>query len=371
MIYIRRNKYYNIYNACKLGRTYNIPERDNQYITGEIERGYFSDVYEIKYNNIISIEKELQNNFIDLHIYNGGGREFYNLSIIDKIEPYLQLKKINYKKLSKEEISQLTKCNREENKKINIKPLEYQQNVLNNIKDFYKNNNIGKIIWSCGMGKTLMSLFIIKELKCKKVLIVVPTIYLIHQMKIDILKIFPIKSNVVLFNNNLNKIKRFLNNNDNKNCKFIISTYNSCYLLKDFNFDIKIADECHHLVGIEKSTKSFKLFHKIDSKKTLFMTATEKIIANKDTIKCYSMDNEEIFGKIIDYKSTMWAIENKKITDYNILIIKNTIDELNNIKVFLNINEEININLLLSAYVCLNSILLYNDLTHILHQPKR
>ena len=40
-IYIRRNDWYNKYNACKLGKTLNIPERNSQYITGEIEREIF------------------------------------------------------------------------------------------------------------------------------------------------------------------------------------------------------------------------------------------------------------------------------------------------------------------------------------------
>ena len=54
------------------------------------------------------------------------------------------------------------------------------------------------------------------------------------------------------------------------------------------------------------------------------MTATEKVIENNKTNKViYSMDDENIFGKIIDMKSINWAIENKKITDYNLIILKN------------------------------------------------
>jgi hypothetical protein len=36
------------------------------------------------------------------------------------------------------------------------------------------------------------------------------------------------------------------------------------------------------------------------------------------------MKNKEIFGKYIDIKTVHWSIENKKITDYNILVLKNT-----------------------------------------------
>ena len=47
-IYIREHEAYSKYDACKLGKTENIPERDNTYITGEIFRGIFTLVFEVK-----------------------------------------------------------------------------------------------------------------------------------------------------------------------------------------------------------------------------------------------------------------------------------------------------------------------------------
>ena len=47
MYYIRQHIYYNNDNICKLGKTKNIPERDNTYATGEYRRGKFSLVIEI------------------------------------------------------------------------------------------------------------------------------------------------------------------------------------------------------------------------------------------------------------------------------------------------------------------------------------
>lgn len=38
-IYIRTHPSYDIENACKVGKTKNIPERENTYATGEIRRG--------------------------------------------------------------------------------------------------------------------------------------------------------------------------------------------------------------------------------------------------------------------------------------------------------------------------------------------
>ena len=95
------------------------------------------------------------------------------------------------------------------------------------------------------------------------------------------------------------------------------------------------------------------------------MTATEKIIENKqDNKKYYSMDDENIFGKLIDEKSVYWAIENKKITDYYLLVLKNTEEEVNQIISLLNIDVS-NKELFISAYMTLKTIEKYNDLTHI------
>ena len=95
------------------------------------------------------------------------------------------------------------------------------------------------------------------------------------------------------------------------------------------------------------------------------MTATPKIIENKsDNKKYYSMDDETIFGKLIDEKSVNWAIENKKITDYYLLVLKNTEEEVNQIILLLNIDVS-NKELFISAYMVLKSIEKYNDLTHI------
>ena len=61
------------------------------------------------------------------------------------------------------------------------------------------------------------------------------------------------------------------------------------------------------------------------------MTATEKTIETRTNKEIYSMEDETIFGKYIDVKSVHWAIENRKITDYNILVLKNTEDEVDEI----------------------------------------
>ena len=84
---------------------------------------------------------------------------------------------------------------------------------------------------------------------------------------------------------------------------FVISTYSSCRKLKDIEFEFKIGDECHHLTGIESDKKHYLKFHNITSQKTLFMTATKKIINTNLENTAFTMENEKVFGKCIDEKS--------------------------------------------------------------------
>ena len=257
-------------------------------------------------------------------------------------------------------------------------PYKYQKDVLDNIQNYYFQNNIGKLIWACGLGKALLSILIVKLLKFKSVAFGVPSNNLQKQLKNEILKIFPNKNNILFVGGDENdgiksttdkiQIIQFLNNKLNTEPKFVISTYHSCHLLvdKDIMFEFKIGDEAHHLVGIEREeNKGFRLFHKINSVKSLFMTATEKTIETRTNKEIYSMEDESIFGKYIDIKSVYWAIENKKITDYNILVLKNTEDEVDEIVSSLRLNV-FNKEIFISCYMCLKSFEKYSDLTHLL-----
>ena len=379
-IYIRKNNWFNALNICKLGKTINIPDRDSTYITSEVERGYFHSLFRVVIDCLDKIEKELQEELIDYNYYKGGGTELYNIDIIDLIEPFLKNNNYNYNILTEEEIDNLIHSNRQNqnaikinNEFIAIKPLDFQEEQLKNAVLLFSLYDILKLCWSCGLGKALMGIFIIREMKFKKVLICVPSLFLQEQMKTEILRIYPKKSNVLkLCRKNIDEIYEFIEI-DNGVCKFIISTYRSCYLLcnEKIEFDLKIGDEAHHLAGIENEDieKSYTAFHKIKSKKTLFMTATEKIIENKnnDGSDCtiyYSMDDETVFGKLLDKKTVCWAIENKKITDYYLSVLKNTEDEVNQIITAVNIDVS-NKELFISAYMVLKSIGKYDNLTHV------
>jgi superfamily II DNA or RNA helicase len=370
-LYVRFNELFDIYDSCKFGMCENIPNRENNYITTEVKKGFFKLVIEVNINILAQLENEIKSYFAKLYnTYIDAGTEIFKKNIVLLIEPYLIERNISYKILSEDEINNL--CRKVyENDKVNkdsFFPYQLQQDVLDKIIEFYQQNKIGKIIWACGLGKALLGIFIVKKLQKNKVVIGVPSRYLQEQMINEIIKIFPeIKIlcigtkkmfNNITFTTNKNNIKFFIETNNNF---FIITTYTSCYLLTSYNFDFKIGDEAHHLVGnITDKEKGYLKFHDIISSNTLFMTATEKT----DDESNYSMDND-MFGKIIDRKSIYWAIENKKITDYHLMVFRNTESEIqhiiNNLKIEIKNNE-----LFMSAFMSLISLEKYDDLTHIL-----
>ena len=459
-IYARMNELCDIHDCYKLGTTRNIPDREANYITGEINRGSFKYVYEIQGFCNEKCEQMLFQELKRFNLYKNAGTEFYRKDVVKYIEPFFNKHNIKYKKLSAIEIAKLVRADREyiisnesssqvavgycrelsyfaedaeitestestessedsydsdievvsciardESKRYNYlthnnvetkiissntlmlkEPYKYQTDVLDNIQNYYSQNNIGKLIWACGLGKTLMTLYIINIMKFKSIIIGVPSTNLQKQWVHNILKMYQNKNNILLIggdeydniqkatNYTIDDISNFINKNKTNLPVFIISTYHSCNNLVDENIcvDFKVGDEAHHLVGIEnENNKGFRKFHKITSTKSIYLTATEKIIDTDNDISVenksnkYSMNDEKIFGKYIDIKSVKWAIENNKITDYNILVIKNTIEEVDHIIRTLKIKVK-DKNIFISCYMCLKSLEKYDDLTHIL-----
>ena len=382
-IICERGSLYGKYGICKesnpsrifSGQTYfkNEIEIKNLYKIEETENYKWHKPYD-KIISIIGkdkqkikiVEKELNKKLPKLNQLNqylineGGGTElFYTKGLKqlnDFIRSELELFDLSVTELSKEEIDIIIEefkrkkkenenndneflkrlfgnCNDELN--LYIKPRGEHQEYLYNNLHIFQEKKIGQLIWCCGLGKTFMSLMICYKLGCKKILICVPSIYLLEQFKNSIEKAFQLDTiNIYNGSENSHKIKDL----GKKNICIVLSTYHSCNkvleqtIKNNFKFDIKIGDEAHHLVtSMKKDDKiSFDKFHKIKSVYTLFMTATQKEIINKKS-NVYTMSDREQFGPIIDDKNVDWAIKNNCITNYNIVCIMNSLEEIKDI----------------------------------------
>lgn len=386
-IYIRNHPSYDIYDACKMGKANNIPERDTQYATGEIKRGYFEVVFEVPIEKTGIIERLLQIEFHELNVKYDAGTEFYNKKIITLIEPYFITLGIKYRKLTKQEISDLVRCNRVRKiiKKINVQsliqvlkskrtkkevvsyiPRNDQTIIIDKSVIHFQQYDKGMLVLMCGVGKTLISLWITQELNTKTIVIGVPNKLLLKQWEEVICVLFQSVPYLIVSGGiDTENIMRFLENNQKK-C-IVITTYSSAHKVYSatqyisFVFSMKILDEVHHLttnnMRLAHTTKKYIQMLNIPCVKQLSLTATLKQLESMcDDGIVVSNDNVDYFGEIIDRKCLLWAINENIICDYVIQTIITNEEQLEQQLSRFNIIEENDKRLFLSAFASLKSI---------------
>lgn len=252
-------------------------------------------------------------------------------------------------------------------------PLEHQKQIVKECKKYYETEDNGRLYLACGTGKTFLGYWIsIRELQCDKIFIIVPSLYLLSQtyetwmreIQYDKQKYYFILVGSDMDNKedficeykpstDVNKIKKELKDNEKV---VVIITYHSSDLLisvckeLEYKFNFGIYDEAHRTVGEDNKCFTNMIKSKIENKK-LFMTATEKVYnyrkskqTNKEKENVLSMDNENIYGKVIYRYSMCRAIEDNVLANYRIVALfingmKYDKDILNNIFV----NDEKNV----------------------------
>ena len=417
-IYIRSHPSYTENDGCKLGKTNNIPERDTQYATGEIKRGKFELVIEMSKSVIGIVEKMLQKYFttIGFHIQYDGGTEFYKRGIINLITPYLEKTNIKFKVLSCLEIEDLVRCNRirklkpenlvslMQNLSINrtknipqqpiacaqatsgritkaetliVPELESRPDVstslyiprpdqsiiVKNSVEYFQTHDKGLLILICGVGKTIISLWITQQLQANTLVVGVPNKLLLKQWNKVIFELFP-KIPVLPVSDGVTagSIQQFLEKNKER-C-IVITTYHSSHKVNtasqnsQITFDMKILDEVHHLTShniLLAKKKAYIHMLDIPAFKQLSLTATLKQLETESD-NVISNDNVTHFGEIIERRNLLWAIDNNIICDYVIQTIITYEDQLEQQLEQFNITNETDKRLFLSAYASLKSI---------------
>ena len=214
-------------------------------------------------------------------------------------------------------------------------PDKHQKIVLEKINKELSVNARTTVVMACGTGKTDVGFWYYRKQNPNLVLVLVPSIALVKQIRSDWLS--QITNDVVTFQLCSSKdtskrddeyiiekkdlgmtietdpkiLRNWLIKFSNK--KIIFSTYQSSRVLKkslkkNQKIDLAIFDEAHRTATVKKNIDSnfnFALFDEnISIKKRLFMTATRRILSNKQIDKSgsgkvlVSMDQEEIYGKI-------------------------------------------------------------------------
>ena len=219
-------------------------------------------------------------------------------------------------------------------KSVKINLWEFQQEALEKIINYFKNNNKCILNWVCRLGKTVLSIKLILSLMPHSVIIGVPSISLLNQWCNNIKKYCGNEYQIIKIGDNS---KDLVESSDDKT--IYLTTYKSSYKLNLIKCTLKVLDEIHHLTyNVTKKNNNPNTDNKnraildIESDYQLGLTATLKISENVNVIGNNSLD---VFGKKIDERSLSWAIVNGYICDYeiaspitNIDYIKDTLEEL-------------------------------------------
>ena len=235
-------------------------------------------------------------------------------------------------------------------------PRRHQEIAITKASDYFANSKFkkGKIIHPCGSGKSMTAYWISEKLRVKTVLIAVPSLALIRQTldawtkqaistgsTIDYMAVCSDKdvgqSDDPLMNThdmgisvttNFEEVKSFLLK-ESSGMKVVLTTYQSGSVIIsacnniDQSFDLGIFDEAHKTTG-DKSKKFALLLddETIEIKNKIFMTATERQFSG-NTTNLMSMDNESIYGLVIDQLSFKNALDQEPpiLCDYQVITV--------------------------------------------------
>ena len=248
-----------------------------------------------------------------------------------------------------------------------------QKEAVKKVKEGLAENDRGKMIMACGVGKTFTSLRIAEEIAGagKMVLYMVPSLALmsqaIREWKNDAsedITAFSVCSDSYVGRRqsrssddkielNLNELalpattdarklsKKIAEKADKSQMTVVFSTYQSIDVISQSQkkhdlgeFDLIICDEAHRTTGATFEGDEESNFVKIhddkhvEAKKRLYMTATPRIYGDKakkkeeeGDVTLASMDDEKVFGKTLISRNFGWAVEHNLLTDYKVVVL--------------------------------------------------
>ena len=267
-------------------------------------------------------------------------------------------------------------------------PMKHQIKAINKTHEHFMAKDRGKLIMACGTGKTYTSLKIAENETGGKgfILFLVPSIALLGQTlnewyseaeeKLNAICIcsdptasrkssknetddnltsvtdlaLPASTNV----HNIVKQFRWIQATKKEGMTVVFSTYQSIdviakaqkELISEFGdkaeFDLIICDEAHRTTGVilagNKEESAFTKVHDnqiIKSKKRLYMTATPRLYddnakqkANDNNCILCSMDDEGLYGEEIYRIGFGEAVQNNLLSDYKVLVLTLTEDQV-------------------------------------------
>jgi len=247
----------------------------------------------------------------------------------------------------------------------------HQQDALKAVREGLAEADRGKLIMACGTGKTFTGLKIAEDMVGPggTVLVLVPSLALmsqtIREWTIDSqtpLRSYAVCSDVQVgrrrrdaddvaevdlhdldypATTNAAKLASRSSHAADDRMTVVFSTYQSIQVISDAQkrhgfpeFDLIICDEAHRTTGATLAGEDESNFVKIHNqdfiagKKRLYMTATPRVFgdavkskASEVSAELASMDDASLYGETLFTRGFGWAVENKLLTDYKVLVL--------------------------------------------------
>ena len=379
-IYINRNPAYSVGFIApgdsrfivKIGSSKCLPARYHSYTTytpmkTEMMRYYYLESYDC-----YQLDADLKRHQNQHRVDSTGGIEFYYSNVLDILETYFQSRGIHYTRY--DDISDFPPSNptmvrsladdeekryrmleyytppeyiptptkpepepnpyHEETPPLGIELSLHQQDIMHKAMEYFKTHERGILNLFCRYGKTRLSAAFSQAARFQRVLILVPSLYLIEQTRNTWLQGFPSQCIIKISSDasdisstQLDLITKQLETLKQQNMPaIVICTYHSSHKLASLEFELCIYDEAHRTTG-DKST-----FNKLVSsdvgliRKKLFLTATMKYYEYRenedDSLVINSMDNPDLYGQVIASVSAREALALRRICPYSVMTIK-------------------------------------------------
>lgn len=245
-----------------------------------------------------------------------------------------------------------------------------QRTGIDEVLQGLENHDRVQMYRPCASGKTLIDLKIIEESGVNKVLVTVPSLSLMKQVRDYFLqqasRPFDYKcvcsqldskqndgeNDTIAVNEdelggrakvttNPDDIADFLNQNNGR-IQILFSTYQSLDKVAEalaqsgIELDLAIADEAHKTAG--RGDKEFALIHdndKLPIAKRIYQTATPRVVtkvaagkAEEEGLEIACMSDEAVFGPVVHEMTYKQAIEADIISDYHLVAVEVDINDL-------------------------------------------
>ena len=374
-IYINRNPAYNLVAnlgigildelkesndaryIVKIGSSKCLPARYHSYktytpIQTELVRYYYLENYDC-----YELDADLKKHLNRHRVHSSGGIEFYYCEILDVLEQYMLDKNIvfarydtindfpswnpatMYKSLADEEIARYQvsqiyipkslPTGLETSPSPELELSSHQNGIKQLALEHFKKHDRGILNLFCRYGKTRLSAAFNLAARYARVLILVPSLYLIEQTRKTWCQAFPTNC-IITISSDASDISPTEISYITQRIEelsphaIVICTYHSSNKLADLYFDLCIYDEAHRTTG-DKSTFN-ALVSSSNICKKLFLTATMKFYDYLDgedgTLVINSMDNPDIYGDVIASVSAKEALQLGRICPYSVMTIK-------------------------------------------------